>query len=147
VSQTAALFELTSAESESLANKAGLSLCERENSFVELLSRYRGKYCDLLAAAGVSERMLQYYISGKVPAKQALLAISISLGLSIAEIEDALKNYGYCLSRSLPNDAVTRWHLEHNRANSGVLAEINKALNDLELPLLMTKLIDRREGR
>jgi transcriptional regulator with XRE-family HTH domain len=143
VAKASALFELSAPQAESLANKAGLSLFCRDNALAELLGNYKGKYCDLLSSAGVSERMFQYYMAGKEPSKQALLAIAVSLGLPVSETETLLNRYGYCLSRSLPNDAVVRRFLENHRVTPMLLIEINEVLSKLDLPELATKLIDR----
>ncbi len=93
----------------------------------------------------VSERMIQYYLAGKVPTKQALLAIGILLELPAKELEELLWGYGYSLSYSLANDAAVRWFLEDKRTLAGtdLLYEINEALEYLNLPLLMTKQIRR----
>ncbi len=146
IRRASVLFGLTEEESEALANKAGLSLYFGETGLVELLYNYTGKYRDLLDRASVSERMFQYYRSGRVPTKQALLAITISLGLSSAVTEHLLNNYGYCLSKSLPEDAVVRWFIENQRNychDVPLLFSINEALYELGLPLLMTKTINR----
>lgn len=49
----------------------------------------------------------------KRPTKQALLTIVISLHFPIDEIGILLCKYGYCLSESLPNDAVVIWYLKN----------------------------------
>jgi hypothetical protein len=139
---------LSNNEKEILANRAGLSFCKHENGLAEIIKYYKGKYCDLLEEASVSERMFQYYMTGKGPTKQALLALAISLKLPLNKIEYLLNGYGYCLSKSLPNDAVVLWFLRNergNKYNSFLLSSINNVLDDLDLPLLMTKLIDRRD--
>ena len=55
--------------------------------------------------------MFRHYVSGMIPTKQALLAISITLILSLPFINNLLKNCGYCLSKSLANDCIVLWHL------------------------------------
>lgn len=93
--------------------------------------------------AVISERMLQYYVSEKkLPTKQALLAIAISFELPQEEIETLLRDYGFCLSNSLPNDAVALWFLRNNSPSLALVFSINEVLADLELPLLMTKQIN-----
>lgn len=93
--------------------------------------------------AAISERMFQYYMAGtKVPGKEVLLALSISMELPVTKIHKLLYAYGYCLSKSLPSDAVILWGLERlNMYGSGVrlLLELNEILSDIELPMLMTK--------
>lgn len=111
-----------------------------------VLKDHNIKTGELVRGASISERMLQYYLKGKKPTKQALLAIVIALGIPIDEICILLCKYGYCLSRSLPNDAITLWFLKkYYTPKNGimVLDSINEVLEKLELPLLMTKLINR----
>jgi hypothetical protein len=140
VNKAATVFGLDIEQSEALANKAGLSLAERYNGLYELMTTYTGKNCDLLAKAGVSERMFQYYLAGKEPTKQALLAISVSFGLSLADIDSLLHKYGYCLSRSLPNDAVVLYFLQNHRSEKDLLFGINEVLGECELSPLATKI-------
>ena len=85
--------------------------------------------------------MFEYYLAGRRPTKQALLALAICLELSPGEMGRLLGAYGYCLSKSLPNDAVVRWFLENTGSGSRslLLDSINEVLSDLDLPLLMTK--------
>lgn len=156
--KAADLFQLTEKECESLANKAGLSLCVHKNGLLEAYQIYRLQRAKLPPGSTVSERMFQYYITGKEPTKQALLAIAISLGLEFSQIDGILHAYGYCLSKSLPNDAVVSWHLQNRektrqqissrqhikyRYDAPLLYAINEELADLELPLLMTKPMKR----
>ena len=141
----AVLFDLSEDLAESLANKAGLSLRTGENALAELLKNCGSAKRRLIYHSAVSERMLQYYIAGREPTKQALLAIAILLGLAENEIEPLLGQYGYSLSASLANDAVVRWYLERGgrKRTPGLLDEINGTLYDLGLPLLMAKTIRR----
>ncbi|MCM1082565.1 MAG: hypothetical protein NC393_01470 [Clostridium sp.] len=126
-------------EAERLANRAGLSFCNRQNCLVDLLFSYEGKLGALAAKSQISERMLQYYKKGMTPTKQALLAIGISLNLGVGDIEGLLREYGFCLSKSLPNDLVVLWGFDKLNRDSLFLYKINEILSDLELPLLMTK--------
>ncbi|MCM1345340.1 MAG: hypothetical protein NC246_16075 [Muribaculaceae bacterium] len=141
------LFDLSVEETESLANKAGLSLCGENYRLEEMLkdNGYRGKRSDFLQKAGISERMFQYYMTGRTPTKQALLAMAVAGGLPTDQIDRLLASYGYCLSKSLANDMVVLWFLKHSRKDTGgiLLEAINCVLDDLELPLLMTKPVDR----
>ncbi|MCM1225948.1 MAG: helix-turn-helix domain-containing protein [Clostridium sp.] len=143
----AQLFNLSEYECEGLANKAGLSLLYDKNISLAVFLKDRTiKTGELIRCASISERMLQYYMKGKKPTKQALLAIAISLDLPIDEIIILLRKYGYCISESLPNDAVALWYLKNYYTQiNGVttLDSINEVLEKLELPLLMTKLINR----
>lgn len=145
-------FNLSQQQAESLANKAGLSLYSHippqikpQNQLKILLKKCGGKQRRQLYHLAVSERMVQYYLKGKEPTKQALLAITIILGLSITETEDMLQNFGYCLSGSLANDAVVRWFMENanGTARAELLYSINETLDILDLPLLLTKQINR----
>lgn len=110
-----------------------------------LVREYGGKKCDLLARAGVSERMFQYYMKGKIPTKQALIALLIAMGLPLPQIEETLAEYGYCFSPSLPEDAVILWFLQKDpkKGDPLLLCSINETLEELGLPLLMTKYIRR----
>lgn len=141
IKEVARLFGLSSEEEELLANRAGLSLVRTGGGLSELMGNYCGKRCEVLATAGVSERMFQYYMNGKTPAKQALLAILIAMELPCERLESILRFYGYCLSRSLPNDVVVLWHMDHRagRRASSLLLDINVVLDEMELPLLMTR--------
>jgi hypothetical protein len=143
--KAADLFGLSNNEKEAFANKTGLSFHQQSNGLAEIIKNYKGKYCDLLEMAAVSERMFQYYITGKEPTKQALLALAISLKLQLEKIDSLLHKYGYCLSKSLPNDAVVLWFLKKGThiSSSFLLSSIHDVLDDLDLPLLMTKLINR----
>ena len=145
IRSAAVLFDLSEDLAESLAHKAGLSLRTGENALAELLRNCGSAKRRLIYHSAVSERMIQYYIAGKEPTKQALLAIAISLGMREEEIGDLLGKYGYCLSASLANDAVVRWYLGNGiGANAqSLLSGINETLDDLGLPLLMTKAINR----
>ncbi|MBE5981189.1 MAG: hypothetical protein E7249_19000 [Paenibacillaceae bacterium] len=142
----AEIFHLTTEETELLANKAGLSLSSDHNFsvyFRQLLNGRRGRCKSICDAANVSERMFQYIKHYKQPSKETLLAIAISLGLGIDEIQHLLKKAGYTLSASLPNDAVVCWFLSGDRKADGtvpVLFHINEVLDELKLPLLMTRL-------
>lgn len=86
--------------------------------------------------------MLRYIKSEKLPSKETLLAVAISLGVETAEIQRLLKAAGYALSASLPNDAVVLWLLKHDERESkseSPLFHINEVLDELGLPLLMTR--------
>lgn len=144
VTNAAELFSLTELETESLANKAGLSLYLKPDFLPNLLQNCRPAQRRLLYHTAVSERMAQYYLAGQQPSKQALLAILILLEQTQEEpqLQAALNAHGYCLSPSLANDAVTRWFLFAKRPAAepaALLQNINAALHDFQLPLLMTK--------
>lgn len=140
------LFGLSGTQAEMLANKAGLSLRPHENGLAELLVKCSREQRRILYHTAVSERMIQYYIAGRDSTKQALAAIAILFELRIPEIEKLLGQYGYCLSYSVEYDLIIRWGLENGTQDSGVklLYYINEILDSLNLPLLMTKTINRR---
>lgn len=128
-------------EKETLANKAGLSLCKHENALSDIWTNDTVLIKTLYENACISERMFRYYKTME-PTKQALLAIAISLGMSLDETDALLHKYGYCLSRSLTADMVVRWHLTANPSAlnaTTILDTINQTLYDMGLPLLMTR--------
>lgn len=140
IRSAADLFGLAALQSEGLANTAGLSLSPPTNHLQEILSTYRGRQRIICNMACVSERMFRHYVSGMIPTKQVLLAISITLNPSPPFINSLLKNCGYYLSKSLANDCIVLWHLK-NRIDSRdhLLDSINGTLDKLGLPLLMTR--------
>lgn len=145
IKNAAETFGLSEKECENLANKAGLSFCFSGKNLKQTVAEYKGKYCDLLRTASVSERMFQYYMADREPTKQAL-AIAIALELSLREIDELLHGYGYCLSKSIPSDVVVSCFLKEKRmeGNGGhMLREINQTLDELGLPVLMTKIYNR----
>jgi hypothetical protein len=144
INNSVALFELSDEEAELLANSAGLSIHPNDGNLYEFLNlHYKGKLKGLYENALISERMLRYY-KKITPTKQALLAIAISLNCNLSEIDELLRKYGYCISCSVVADSVVGWfinnHSEKNRAE--LLLEINIVLDDMGLPLLMTRQID-----
>lgn len=135
------LFELSFEESEMLANSAGLSLYPaRGNLFEFLAMNYKGKLKNLSENAVISERMLRYY-KKITPTKQALLAIAVSLNCGLSETDSLLRSYGYCLSKSSAADIAVMWFIDNNTYISGnmLLTEINIVLDNMGLPLLMTR--------
>lgn len=84
--------------------------------------------------------MLRYY-KKIIPAKQALLAIAVSLNLGLTETDGLLHSCGYCLSKSSAADTAVMWFLENNTYRNGgrLLSEINTVLDEMGLPLLMTR--------
>lgn len=70
------------------------------------------------------------------------MAILISLALSLDEQQAILKKYGYCLSESVAADMVVRWFVDtyHNTDGVKLLFSINNALEEMGLPLLMTRI-------
>jgi len=172
------LFELSDAQMEDLANKAGLSMNlhktrfigeettdiltypERNrdinlilhmqkspagnftDSFNKLISTYPGKLIDLCATASVSDRMLRHIKNGKHLKKEPILALLIAMGQDLNSIQRLLKEAGFVLSKSLPNDVVIMWLLENmplEDKGTSCIYFINETLEALELPLLMTR--------
>ena len=101
--------------------------------------------------------MLQYYLAGRQPSKQALLAILILLEQAETEKREAetqeiqqqaaLNAQGYCLSKSLANDMIVFWFLFAQRPSlepTVILQNINITLHDFKLPILMTKQLNRK---
>ncbi|MDR2889095.1 MAG: hypothetical protein LBV33_04555 [Lachnospiraceae bacterium] len=140
IRRAAEVFALSDRETETLANKAGLSTLGRED-FTEILrgtiaSRRISQHL-LLGQADVTERMFEYIKKGKRPTKETLIAIAISLDLETEMIQELLRQAGYILSSSLPNDMVILFYLREGqyRGHRAVLTDINITLSDLELPL------------
>ncbi|MDR0272669.1 MAG: hypothetical protein LBI27_05065 [Clostridiales bacterium] len=133
-------FGLCANETESLANKAGLSLCADESfkkMFGDLLCEYPESKRRLCEMSLVSERMFRYIKEGRFLKKEPVLSLAISMGASFETIQTLLKKAGYVLSNSLPNDAVVMWILRNEiKKNPVYLA--NEILESLGLPLLMT---------
>lgn len=128
-------------QSELLANSAGLSLHFETVDLMEYLG-YHGTRRGLCERAMISERMLRYY-KEKIPTKQALLALAVSLDMQVDEIDKLLRKYGYCLSPSIAEDMVIRWYISSqgrkDRRERELLFEINEVLEHMKLPLLMTR--------
>ncbi|MDR0502233.1 MAG: hypothetical protein LBH16_02815 [Treponema sp.] len=136
------LFALSEDETESLANKAGLSL-KSDKGFTGhlrgLIEKKGSLFFELHNKAQVSERMFQYIKKGKLPSKETLIALSVPMGIGINGIQELLKKAGYVLSNSLPNDAIIMWMLKNSSNNAKCLHDINFVLYDFDLPLLMTR--------
>jgi len=110
--------------------------------FNNLLSKYKGKKIDLYKSALISERMFRYIKLGKHLRKESILSLLIAMELDLAEIQIALSKAGFILSKSLINDAVIMWilnHKIHNKKGNQRLFIINEILDELELPLLITR--------
>lgn len=94
----------------------------------------------LYTKAMISERMYQYICHGKHITKYSLTAIGIILQYNYKEIDNFLVNAGYKLSNSIINDAVIMYFLKNSKLKeTDLLDEINYTLQDLFLPLLMTR--------
>lgn len=135
------LFELSNAQTEQLANTAGLTLKSGGRCLADFIAeKYQGKKKTLYNNALISERMFRYY-KEITPTKQALIAIAVSLNSNVKDISILLQGYGYCLSESMAADAVVIWFISSKRNKKGteLLYEINEVLDEMSLPLLMTR--------
>ncbi len=144
INNSISVFGMSDKEVELLANSAGLSLQLNNGNLYEFLDlHYKGKLKDLYEHALISERMLRYY-KKNTPTKQALLAIAISLNCNLLEIDELLRRYGYCISSSVITDLVVSWFINNHseKKGAGLLLKINIVLNDMGLPLLMTRQFD-----
>lgn len=137
------LFYLTGQEAEALANKTGLTLYSGKSFAYELeqlLQKHGIKGSVCYKKANISERMYQYIAKGRNPTKETALALSLSLDLTLVEIELLLKAAGYVLSKALPNDMVIFYLITHpEECDSHLVFYINEVLEDLQMPLLMTR--------
>lgn len=141
IKNAAELFDLTEEQTEKLANAAGLTLHTSDENLYHFISlNYIGKKKTLYDNALISERMFRYY-KKMAPTKQALLAIAISLNTNMEDMNKLLRGYGYCLSDSVVADLVVMWFMENkdNKAGALLLGEINEMLDNMGLPLLMTR--------
>lgn len=138
------MFSLNDVEAEALANKAGFSLRTTLDFHLylqALIEKHSKQSEKFYKSAQISERMYYYIKNGVMPSKETLIAILITLGFDVEEIQDILTKGGYRLSESLPNDMIILWMLKNWAfdKNTNRLQRINEVLYDLELPLLMTR--------
>lgn len=144
IENAAVLFGLSPEGAEMLANSAELTLSPICGNLHEFLTmHYKNKLKNLSENAVISERMLRYY-KKIVPTKQALLAIAVSMNVGLSETDALLRSYGYCLSKSSAADITVMWLINNNTYKNGsmLLTEINIILDNMGLPLLMTRQID-----
>lgn len=86
--------------------------------------------------------MFRYLKNGRYLKKEPLLSLAITMNLNLDDIQSFIKKAGFVLSKSIPNDVIIMWLLEHDERNNNSLnyvSYINEVLYDLELPLLMTR--------
>ena len=124
-----------------MANSAGLSNEYIGGSLIDNLG-YTGKIIELCEKAMVSERMLRLY-NHKTPTKYTIIALAIAAEKEYDEIDILLHKYGYCLSDSIIVDAVVKWFVLNYKTSgspSRLLDEINATLDEMGLPLIMTKI-------
>lgn len=68
------------------------------------------------------------------------MAIMLSLNMSLDELRTILKKYGYCLSESVAADMVVKWFVTYrNDGGEKILYTVNEVLEEMGLPLLMTR--------
>lgn len=132
------LFSLSPEQAEDLANKAGLTL-ERPPIFrlSDILDRFHTKNSLIYQRAFVTERMFFYYKNGDHITKESLLALAVLSGLAADETDILIRQCGFCLSRSMPADAIVAWFLQCR--DLADVNSINEVLYELELPLLGTR--------
>ncbi len=69
------------------------------------------------------------------------MAVSLSLNINLDDLRGILKKYGYCLSESVAADMVVKWFVTYRNDNSrNILFMVNEVLEEMELPLLMTRI-------
>lgn len=150
VDKASNLFELNNIEKESLANKAGITMevyrdiffennknINFANHFNNLLNNCSNKISILCDDSLVSERMMGHMRLGNHIRKEAITSVLISMKLKLKDINICLKKAGFILSHSILQDIVVMWLLENN--NKCSVYNINLVLEDLQLPLLMTR--------
>lgn len=136
------IFCLTAKEEEILANKAGLSFQIDDNFNTILKELINNSYKTIYSNSQVSERMFRHAMTDKIPSKETLLAITITLGISLEDIEMLLPKAGYFLSPSLAFDMVIKYLIKNANSSKNpynLLSSINDILYELDLPLLMTR--------
>ncbi|MCL1990918.1 MAG: hypothetical protein FWG67_08530 [Defluviitaleaceae bacterium] len=151
IEHTAELFGLTALETEQLANKAGLARLteyfQDENNelfskiFNEKLATWKGKQRILYEHVGMHKATFYRIKQGENLRKEVILALFITMDLSLSEIQQCLRAAGYCLSFSLPVDLLICYLLDHDlKEMSGFerLHIINDLLYELDQPLLET---------
>ncbi|MDE7293292.1 MAG: hypothetical protein K2N72_02585 [Oscillospiraceae bacterium] len=63
------------------------------------------------------------------------------MDLSLDELQNILKKYGYCLSESIAADMVVKWFVTYQRGrDEKILYSVNEVLEEMGLPLLMTRI-------
>ena len=69
------------------------------------------------------------------------MAIALSINMSLEDMRSILKKYGYCLSESIAADMVVKWFITYqNDEGRKILYGINEVLEEMGLPLLMTRI-------
>lgn len=144
ICNAADLFGLSGYEAEALANRAGLSL-KSDGDFSNILAnliKSKSQHKKLYEYAQISERMFQRIKSGRIPTKESLISIAVSLGLGLDGTKALLKKAGYALSDSIAWDAVIKAlvsEIESSGDYKNAVDRINDVLYDMDMPLLMTR--------
>lgn len=96
------LFSLSDEQAEELANRAGLTLDIRNGySLSEILRRRRLSNHRVYRNALVSERMFFHCKNGAHVTKESLIAIAVSMGLTVDETDGLLRGCGESVNRIL----------------------------------------------
>lgn len=144
VRDAADLFGLSKYEAEILANSAGLSLKANTDfsRYLVNLIRNKSKHKKLYEYAQISERMFQRIKAGRIPTKESLISILVSLELGLDEVKTTLEKAGYTLSDSIAWDVVVKTFIlefEDTGNYENAAYKINDVLYDMDMPLLMTR--------
>ncbi|MDE6750256.1 MAG: hypothetical protein K2K21_14525 [Lachnospiraceae bacterium] len=106
------------------------------------LIRNKSKHKKLYEYAQISERMFQRIKAGRIPTKESLISILVSLELGFDEVKITLEKAGYTLSDSIAWDVVVKTFIlefESTGNYENAAYRINDALYDMDMPLLMTR--------
>lgn len=106
------------------------------------LIRNKSKHKKLYEYAQISERMFQRIKAGRIPTKESLISILVSLELGLDEVKTVLEKAGYTLSDSIVWDVVVKtFILEFKNTGNyeNAAYRINDVLYDMDMPLLMTR--------
>ena len=127
-----------------MANSAGLSLKANTDfsRYLVNLIRNKSKHKKLYEYAQISERMFQRIKAGRIPTKESLISILVSLELGLDEVKTTLEKAGYTLSDSIAWDVVVKTFIlefENTGNYENAAYRINDVLYDMDMPLLMTR--------
>ena len=137
IKEAQTLFSISQEKAEALANSAGLTLAQSVSiNLPQILRRRQFNHSSIYKNSFLSSRMFFYCLNREHAAKESLIAIAVTLGLTIDEIDKLLRGYGFCLSRSMPADVVLMWRLRHGSAS---VDSLNAVFYELGLPLLGTR--------
>lgn len=106
------------------------------------LIRNKSKHKKIYEYAQISERMFQRIKAGRIPTKESLISILVSLELGLDEVKTVLEKAGYTLSDSIVWDVVVKTFIlefENTGNYENAAYRINDVLYDMDMPLLMTR--------